>query len=466
MSEETRWYSAQRAILGCLLVYPEETCAETFHKLRPEDFGDPSLRTVFSAARDLWLQQRPVDPVTVQASLGSEYDTLLKDLIVMTATSTSWETYVSIIREQARLTRIQALALRITQEQNLEACGALLSEAAAQLAEGNRQRAKTYTELISDYLDRQGDPNPPQYLDWGIEALNRQLTISPGRFVVLGADSSVGKTALALQLGINIARTGKRVGFFSYETSHADAADRILANTADVAMVRTKRKTLNAKDFIAVMEEGQKSAEIPFTLEESADCTVDDLRALTLAGRYEVIFIDYVQLIPSNQTERWQAVTEVSMALHRMAQTLGVTVIALSQVTPPEKSKGKTKRRPIGREDLRESRQLLHDAEAILILDLVDPDDFQGLRSLRIAKNKDGALGYIQLEFDPYHMRFSYVPPYEDEDQQKTRERNEKMDRNREARKEKARRKADAEAEAAAQPLVDLAEQEGGELPF
>ena len=72
---ETRWYSAQRAILGCLLVYPEETCAETFHKLRPEDFGDPSLRTVFAAARDLWLQQRPVDPVTVQASLGSEYDT-------------------------------------------------------------------------------------------------------------------------------------------------------------------------------------------------------------------------------------------------------------------------------------------------------------------------------------------------------------------------------------------------------
>ena len=466
MSETTSsaWYSAQRAVLGDLLVFPEDVAAGLFHRLKAEDFSDPALRNVFQAARDLWLQQRPVDPVTVQAALGSEYDNMLKDLILMTATSTNWEAYCEIVSKEARLSRIHALALRIATSPDLDETRTLLSDAAAQLAEQSRTRAKTYTELISDYLDRQNDPRPPQYLDWGIEALNKQLSISPGRFIVLGADSSVGKTALALQLGINIAKTGRRVGFFSYETSHADAADRILANTADVAMVRTKRKILRETDYRAVMEEGQASAEVPFTLEESADCTVDDLRALTLAGRYEVIFIDYVQLVPTQQQERWQAVTEVSMGLHRMAQSLGVTVIALSQVTPPEKPKGKGRRRPIGREDLRESRQLLHDAEAILILDLEDPEDFQGLRSLRIAKNKDGPLGYILLQFDPYHMRFSYVPPYEDEGDLKAKERNAKMDANREARKAKAA--AVSEPDTGPLPLEQLAATEGGDLPF
>lgn len=79
------------------------------------------------------------------------------------------------------------------------------------------------------------------------------------------------------------------------------------------------------------------------------------------------------------------------MALHSMAQELGVTVVALSQVTPPEPGKD-GKRRQLRKEDLRESRQLLQDAEAILMMDLADPKDYRSQRVLIVDKNKDGAL--------------------------------------------------------------------------
>ena len=77
-------------------------------------------------------------------------------------------------------------------------------------------------ELIGELLDRQNDKTPPDRLDFGIEALNRKLQVSPGRFIILGADSSVGKTALALQFALSISRK-KKVGFFSYETKLGDA---------------------------------------------------------------------------------------------------------------------------------------------------------------------------------------------------------------------------------------------------
>ena len=95
-----------------------------------------------------------------------------------------------------------------------------------------------------------------------------------------------------------------------------------------------------------------------------------------------------------------------------MAQTLGVTVIGLSQVTPPDKSGQKH----LTMDDLRESRQLKHDADVILIMELCD--EFPNGRSLAIAKNKDGKRNRgMKLDFDPEHMTFSYhkrVPTSDD----------------------------------------------------
>jgi replicative DNA helicase len=120
---------------------------------------------------------------------------------------------------------------------------------------------------------------------------------------------------------------------------------------------------------------------------------------------YDAIVVDYLQLINADGEKRWDIVTNISMQLHRLAQQIGVTVIGLSQITPPDAG-GKKAR--LTMDSLRESRQLKHDADVILLLE--NCDDFPGGRTLTVAKNKDGRRNQgMKLVFDAEHMTFSYA---------------------------------------------------------
>lgn len=457
-SAKVKSLDAETAVIGSLMIDADHVAGPIFHRLRPDDFGNQERRNVFKAAQKLWLDQRPLDPVTVLAEAGKDYEKLIYDCMMATPTATNAEEYAKIVETEAQLRRLRDVGMRMSLHMDdLDTARKLLSEAEGLLSTQRKDRSRTYREMLEDFLDRQNDTKPLDYLDWGIEELNRNVKISHGRFVILGAQSSVGKTALALQLAYNIGKSGKRVGFFSYETSLEDAEDRLFANTASVDLARTKTKNLNYMDIEELMREGNYADSVNLTVEDSGSWTIDELRAITLAKRYEVIFIDYVQIIPGDSRKpRWEVVTETSMALHRMAQNLGVTVIALSQVTAPEKD-SKGRRRALTKEDLREAQQLGNDAEAVLLMDLTILGNYDSERELRIDKNKDGGRGRIYLKFDPAHMRFT---PCEKPEHLKKKEFREEMARV--AKENKEQRKA----ELTQMGFEDLGRSKDGELPF
>lgn len=406
--ELTQYYSAQLAVLGSLLIEPDKLAGKIFHRVREEDFSAAELRHIFAAAKQVFLSGAPLDAVTICDRAGSSYDQVIRQAMAATPTTVNvWE-YIRIMQDSARLRRLNELAAEMSEASTWDDGRQVLERAARMLSDRPGRKASTYTELIGQYLDRQNDETPPWRLDWGIDALNKNLAPSPGWFVILGADSSVGKTALALQMAMSMARAGERVGFFSYETSRAGIIDRLLANSASVRLRQSKEKSLTEHDFARVSSEGMRSSKIPLTVIESARYTVDDLRSEILAERYSVVFVDYVQQIPAGKkADRWQVVTEVSMALHSMAQELGVVVIGLSQVTPPETNQKTGKRRGLRKGDLRESRQLINDADVIMVMDLEDPANPASRRVLLIDKNKDGPMAKVYLTFDPEYMRFS-----------------------------------------------------------
>ena len=437
--------SAEASVIGSMLIEPK-CVPELMQELTAEDFTDGTLRLYFETIRRNFLQRIPLDIVTVVSSLGvgeeaqNRHAAKMVDLMTMTPTAANCLYYARIIRDRRQLRQIQAACAAAAQGKTLEDARELLTKAAGLLVQKQADRDKGYGDLIAELVSRQ-DKTEPDYLDWGIPALNEKLHAGPGRFVILGADSSVGKTALALQFALQISKR-KRVGFFSYETTLGDATDRLIANDADVSLGRLKGKHLTDEEMDAIMEAGERSDKRQLRILETARYTVEDIRAKTIARGFEVIFVDYVQMIPTRRKDRYEAVTEISIGLHALAQELGVTVIGLSQVTVPETDK-KGRRRYISKEDLRESRQLKQDADVILLLDLVDPAIRSGDRVLQIEKNRDGPLAHLFLSFDPSRMRFSYMEPPESDADRKSRERCEKMDANREAKREKERREAE-----------------------
>ena len=400
------WESAQRSVIGSLLVDPDHAAGEIFQSARSAHFNDPQLRHVFEAALDLWLAHRPIDAVTVLHAAGDEYEQLLRDCMIETPTVQNLRAYLDICRSSARLSAIQGEALAMMNAGSEKDATAAWERVGTLLQDDDDGEDLSLADLIGDYCDRMNDKRPVRYLNWGIDALDRELYVSPGQFGVLAADSSVGKTALALQFAYHMAAQGHRVGFFSLETPKENLEDRLMAETqvAGIALPTTKRKTLQENDYRRAAEAGMRSDRIYLRILRNYD-TLERIRAKTIQRRFDVIFIDYVQLIDAPGQERWDIVTRISMGLHRMAQQLGVTVVGLSQITPAAKGS----RQAPTKDDLRESRQLKQDADFILLL---YPDKEQGApenaRVLEIAKNKDGRLARLRMDFDPEHMTFSY----------------------------------------------------------
>lgn len=406
MDLRTPWESAQQSVIGCMLI-DERTVGEIMQSARPELFGDASLRHLFEAAQGLWLENRPLDPVTLQDAAGAGYNAEIANCIRNTPSVHNLAEYLRILRSEARLAAMRAGAFAIVEARTEEEAAAAYDTLSGTMQGTEDIEDLSWGELVSEYLDRMSDKTPVRYLTWGIEQLDQIIQVSRGKFVVLGADSSVGKTALALQFAYHMASTGLRVGFFSLETDKESLTDRLMAEkqVAGINLPRTKKKALSLEDKRRAAEAGVRSDKISLRIIRKAE-TVEQIRARTLQRRFDVIFVDYMQLIAEPGRERWEIVTQISMKLHRMAQQLGVVVIGLSQLTPPDKS---SKRAP-SKDDLRESRQLKHDADVILLMSL-GGDGEREWRELQIAKNKDGRLGQMRLLFDAEHMSFSYMAP-------------------------------------------------------
>ena len=401
----TAWKRAQESVIGALLIDPDYSAGLIFQSAKPSHFGETELRHVFEAARELWNENRQLDAVTILDRAGSEYEQLLRDCMINTPTARNLPAWLEICQDSARLTAMQAEALAIVNADRADDAAAAWERMGTMLQDADQGEDLSLGELIGDYCDRMQDKRPVRYLNWGIESLDRDLYVSGGQFGVIAADSSVGKTALALQFAYHMAADGRRVGFFSLETPKENLEDRLLAQyqVAGIPLPITKRKKLTDEDLRAAGEAGMRSDQIYLRILRNYE-TLERIRAKTIQRRFDVIFIDYVQLIDAPGRERWDIVTNISMGLHRMAQQLGITVIGLSQITPAVKGqKAPTK------DDLRESRQLKQDADFILLL---YPDTEEGVpptaRVLEIAKNKDGRCARLRMDFEPEHMTFKY----------------------------------------------------------
>jgi len=402
LTESEIYESAQMSVIGALLIDPERVVGDVMQAVSPGDFTG-ELRTVFEAVRDVWSSGRRVDAVVVLEALGDGYRDLLRQCMRETPTVANVAAHCEVVRSQSALQTLRGIGLRLTGAANPEEARAILSEAQTLMAERQGLRGRPVSQLLAEFLGWVSSPAPAEYLPWGIRQLDETVTAERGDFIVLGADSSVGKTALAVQLAWAQAAKGRRVGFFSLETNALKLTRRLVAQRARIPMDAIKNKRLDDEQIKDVVALGSASNKVPLMIYDAAGVSVDELRAAVTADRLEVIYVDYVQLLQAPGRERWEIVTAISMALHTMAQQLGVAVVGLSQITATDK---KSKSTP-GKDDLRESKQLKQDADLILMMSLADPTDNSSLRWLSIEKNKDGPLGSVRLKFDPRYMDFT-----------------------------------------------------------
>lgn len=395
--------TAQVGVIGSLLI--DERCAgEVFGSAKPEYFTDATCRAVFLTARNLWYERKPIDPIVISAALGGKAS-FLAEVMRRTPTAANVGYYLDILESAKRYLDIRHAALDILESTTLDDAMEAYERIGKTMTRTGKIESVSWTDCVMDYLDRMQDPAPLDYLTWGLPELDERLHVEPGDYVIIGAESSAGKTALALQFAYSQAAAGKSVGFFSLETKRQRLTNRLMAETqiAGIDMQRTKLKKLSPKDYERAGDAGVRSDNIPLRIITNA-YRIEDIRSETIMSGYQIIYVDYLQLIRYPASSRHESVTNISIELHRLALELGVTVVALSQVTNSEKG---GKRKAATKDDLRESDQLLQDAEVIMMLNKTSPNT----RLLTVEKNKDEGMAVIDLKFDARHMSFGYLPP-------------------------------------------------------
>lgn len=399
----SEYYEAQRSVIGSMLIDGEHVAGIVMHRSREEDYTG-EYKTLFRACRDLFQAGKPVDAVTVADKVGRSYALFLHELMDETPTAANVEVYLDLLVEKSKLLRVQSLAANEVNCISLEEVQKLVEQQQRILGDRPGVKIVSMEQGLLNFYERQRQP--ANLIPWGMEKVDGTFRCEYGDFVVLGGYPSAGKTALSLQLAWTKAKD-KRVGYFSLETHPDKIMDRTVTAVCGVDFGRIKEHTLQDADWREI--EYRSSAMVGRKLEiiQAGGLSVVDIQALALARRYDIIYIDYLQLIAPEDRRRSdvEQVTQISKDLHVMAQTTGITVCALSQLSRPQKG-GEQEKAP-GLHSLRQSGQIEQDADGVLLLYKEEPNNPRSRRCLKIAKNKDGeAGGIVYLVFDGAHQRF------------------------------------------------------------
>lgn len=464
MSHEDRLdhqLDAERGVIGSLLI-DESLVREMVSVVDAQDFLNPANRLIFQAARQLFRAGKPVDALTIRDRVGSQYSDYMTQLMEITPTSANWREYAALMHSQATTQRIKNLAQYILENAvTLDDCRQPCADMEQLLADGRRIDAWTMQEMMEDFFRAQDPDAPaPEYVTYGLEVLDQRNYTELGDVVMIGGYPSDGKTALALMMAYHMAARYK-VGFFSLETDKRKVRDRMVASVAQIDFDAIKRRTLTESDWAGLAAKSTDMSKRDLTVLRAAGMTVADIQSASQAYGFQVVVIDYVQLITpevSRRAPRSEQMADVSRALHTFAQSSGTLVIELAQLTRQERGSW----REPDMHDLKESGQFEQDADIIFLLYRPSPSDDtldqEKNRILKIAKYKEGPRGRWPLYFDGPKQTFSVMT---DADGKAVLRQLVNA-----GKKAKSKNKAEAQGQQTMSEFRELSAEEAGDIPF
>jgi replicative DNA helicase len=199
--------------------------------------------------------------------------------------------------------------------------------------------------------------------------------------IILAARPSMGKTAFAIAVAMNVAnpyKTNTPVGFFSVEMPTDDIAKRMLSTlmgTNSNKIIAAGNKKEIDKSLITAVGE---LAKYPIFVDDSHSLSINELRAKCRRLKKEqnvgLIIVDYIQYLrPVKAETREREVAIISHSLKGIARDINVPVIALSQLSRAYEARvhdGKDVRpeKTPKLSDLRESGSIEQDADVVMFI--------------------------------------------------------------------------------------------------
>jgi replicative DNA helicase len=267
---------------------------------------------------------------------------------------------------------------------------------------------------IDTWVEQLEDTTPVEQFKLGYKKLDELVLLERSNFMLIGARPSVGKSAFALNLVKNFCLQGRHPLFISLEMNRKEFMNRLVANMGGVKAQSIKRKEgLTSRDWSNIMSAKDEIRKFKFNFYDKGGMTIEQLmgfaKHLKKKGELDVLVIDYLQLLTSNQyrNQKQNQVSYISQMLKQLAMELDIPVIALSQLSRGSIEGGKP-RKPV-LSDLRDSGSLEQDSNIVLMLHTDDMEqNFKDERFVKmyVRKNRDGMLGAVDYGFKGDYVEF------------------------------------------------------------
>ncbi len=442
----------EKAVLGALMI-DRDAYIEICELLRPESFYEPRHQKIYAAIRQLSMNEKPVDVLTVTEQLskngfieevgGPAY---IAELSSRVATSANIEYHANIIAEKYMSRQLITYTNIIGKKAFDETYAPkdVIAEAESilyEIAQTNTKKdyvhvsplIKEAEQIMTTASKNNGDVT-------GISTGYRELDDYTSGWqnsdlIIIAGRPAMGKTAFALSMAKNIAADlNVPMAFFSLEMSGVQLVNRLIANTCEIEGTKILNGSLNGAEWERFDKRIQHLMDAPLYIDDTPGLSVFELRTkamrLVREHKIQLIMVDYLQLMNANGmrfNSRQEEVSMISRSLKILAKELNIPVIALSQLNRGlEARSGAEGKRPM-LSDLRESGAIEQDADMVLFVHRPEKfglskgpngEDYKGKAEIVIAKHRKGATGIVLLNFkgeftrfeDPENNSISYVP--------------------------------------------------------
>ena len=233
--------------------------------------------------------------------------------------------------------------------------------------------------------------------------------------IILAGRPSMGKTALSLNILLNVLKTTQLpIVFFSLEMSREQLMYRLLSLETNINQLCLKNGKLDQNDWIKLNKTIKILSKLPLFIEDNSDLSIPDLRSKIRALFFEqtkigLIIIDYLQLLNTSSVKnginnRAQELSQITRSLKLLAREFDIPIIALSQLSRNVETR--IDQKPM-LSDLRESGSIEQDADLILLLYKNKSFNFDfTLRNIIIAKHRNGPTGETTFLFNSNDNKF------------------------------------------------------------
>jgi replicative DNA helicase len=427
----------EQLILGAILLDGKAMVAVMGH-LSPERFYDPKNATVFEVMAELYIQNSPIDLLTVTQAVrkkrlldqagGPAYIASLTNRVASTANLEQWCLFLNehyMKREFARISsQVHDLSFDGTTDvfEIYDRFTGQMSQIFNKSVKTTMSHVSELTEKVAEaVISRESTTTGVSGLTTGIASVDWLIGgHQKSDLMYIAGRPGMGKTAMALSEMLSMAVHGVPVAFFSLEMSSSQVIFRLLSMLTGIDGSKLMKYKLEIEEMRNFQMKKDYLNTLPIYIDDTAGLSVFDLRTRvkTMVEKHSVsiVYVDYVQLLGSGTRKagqnREQEISTISRNLKLIAKECDLPVIALSQLSRAVEARAE--KRPM-LSDLRESGSLEQDADIVVFLYrpeyygvLADEagNSIEGMGEYIVAKQRNGSTGIARMRFLPSVMRY------------------------------------------------------------